>query len=116
MPHSKSVLFIRSNTNPLNLLKDALLELTLHLLALLVRGRLAVEGEQAAKVELGLLQQLNLADVNLYVALMSVLRFSLHTAPATYCAQLPCPAQKMALHVRSGEGRCPGWPSQSRGQ
>ena len=51
--------------NPLHLLQDTLLELTLHLLALLIRGRLAVEGEQSTELELGLLQQLNLADVDL---------------------------------------------------
>lgn len=50
---------------PLNLLENALLELPLNLLALLVCRRLAVQGQEATKVELGLLQQLNLADVHL---------------------------------------------------
>lgn len=49
----------------LYLLKNALLELTLHLLALLVRGRLAVESQETAEIELGSLQQLDLADVDL---------------------------------------------------
>ena len=49
----------------LYLLKNALLELTLHLLALLVRGRLAVESQESAEIELGSLQQLDLADVDL---------------------------------------------------
>lgn len=65
MPHAKSVLLVPSD--PLHLLKDTLLELTLNLLALLVRGRLAVESQEGAQVELGLLQQLDLADVNLSI-------------------------------------------------
>lgn len=52
---------------PLHLFQDTLLELPLHLLTLLIRARLAVKGKQSAEVELGLLQQLNLADVNLYI-------------------------------------------------
>lgn len=63
MPHSKSSFYC--NPLPLHLFQDTLLELPLHLLARLVRGRLAVEGEQAAQVELRLLQQLDLADVDL---------------------------------------------------
>lgn len=50
---------------PLHLLKDALLELPLNLLAVLVGGGLAVQRHQGTKVELGLLEQLNLADVHL---------------------------------------------------
>lgn len=49
----------------LNLLKNTLLELPLNLLALVVRTRLAVESHQGSEVELGLLQQLDLADVDL---------------------------------------------------
>lgn len=49
----------------LNLLQNTLLELPLDLLSLVVRGRLAVQSHQATKVELGGLQQLNLADVDL---------------------------------------------------
>lgn len=62
MPHSKSILLLSQH---LHLLKNTLLELPLNLLALLVRGRLAVESHQGAEVELGLLEQLDLADVNL---------------------------------------------------
>lgn len=50
---------------PLHVLKDTLLELPLNLLALLIRGRLAVQRQQVAEVELGCLEQLDLADVNL---------------------------------------------------
>jgi hypothetical protein len=49
----------------LNLLKNNLLELPLDLLALVIRTRLAVESHQSSEVELGLLQQLDLADVDL---------------------------------------------------
>lgn len=45
MPHSKSVLFVCSSTDPLHLLEDTLLELPLHLLTLLVCGQLTVEGQ-----------------------------------------------------------------------
>ena len=38
----------------------------LNLLARIVLRRLAVKGEQGTKVELGLLEQLNLADMNLH--------------------------------------------------
>ncbi len=51
--------------SPLHVLQNLLLELALNLLALLVRGRLAVEGQETAEVELGLLEQLHLADVHL---------------------------------------------------
>lgn len=50
---------------PLYLLEDTLLELPLNLLAVLVGGRLAVQRHQGTKVELGLLEQLNLADMHL---------------------------------------------------
>ena len=53
-------------TTPLYLLEDRLLELALNLLTLLVRARLAVESHQGAKVELGLLEELDLADVDLF--------------------------------------------------
>jgi hypothetical protein len=49
----------------LDLLQDTLLELPLNLLALVVRPRLAVESHEGAEVEPGLLQQLDLADVDL---------------------------------------------------
>lgn len=45
--------------------KNLLLELALNLVALLVGGRLAVESHKRAKVELGRLEELDLADVNL---------------------------------------------------
>jgi len=48
-----------------DLLQNTLLELPLNLLALVVSARLAVEGHQGTQVELGGLQQLNLADVDL---------------------------------------------------
>ena len=53
------------NEKPLNSLKDGLLELPLHLLALVVGSRLTVESEQSTEVKLGRLEQLNLANVNL---------------------------------------------------
>lgn len=65
VPHSKSS-FNCNPALPLHLFQDTLLELPLHLLARLVGSRLAVEGEQAAQVELGLLEQLNLTDVDLF--------------------------------------------------
>lgn len=51
--------------NPSYLLQDTLLELPLDPLALLVRGRLAVERHEGAEVELGRLEELHLADVDL---------------------------------------------------
>lgn len=48
----------------LNVLQNTLLELSLDLLTLLVGARLAVESHQSTEVELGRLQQLDLADVN----------------------------------------------------
>lgn len=53
------------NEIPLNRLKNGVLELALNLLALVVGGGLAVEGEQSTEVELGRLQKLDLANVNL---------------------------------------------------
>ena len=50
---------------PLNSLEDRLLELPLHLLALVISRGLAVEGEESTQVELGRLEKLHLADVNL---------------------------------------------------
>lgn len=50
---------------PLNSLKDRLLELPLNLLALVIGSRLAVEGKQSTQVELGGLEELDLADVDL---------------------------------------------------
>lgn len=49
----------------LNGLQNLLLELPLNLLALVIGGRLAVERKESTKVELGLLEQLNLANVDL---------------------------------------------------
>ena len=46
-------------------LQNRLLELTLHLLALVIRARLAVECHQRPEVELGRLEELDLANVNL---------------------------------------------------
>lgn len=49
----------------LNLLQDALLELPLNLLSLLIGPRLAVQSHQSTEVELGCLEELDLADVDL---------------------------------------------------
>lgn len=49
----------------LHALQNLLLELTLHLLARLVGVGLAVEVEEGTKVELGLLEDLDLADMDL---------------------------------------------------
>ena len=57
--------------NPSYLLQDALLELPLDPLALLVSSRLAVERHEGAEVELGRLQQLHLADVDLLMPLLA---------------------------------------------
>lgn len=54
-----------STGNPLYGLENGLLELTLNLLASLVGARLAVERHESTEVELGLLEQLDLADVDL---------------------------------------------------
>ena len=48
-----------------NLLQDTLLELPLNPLALLIGRGLSVERHEGTKVELGRLQQLHLADVDL---------------------------------------------------
>lgn len=58
----------------LHRLKNGLLELTLDLLARLVGGGLAVEREQVAEVELGGLEELDLADVDL----QSIVRIFAH--------------------------------------
>jgi hypothetical protein len=52
-------------TNPLYRLEDSLAELTLHLLALLIGSSLAVQSHQRTQIELRLLQELDLADVDL---------------------------------------------------
>jgi hypothetical protein len=52
---------------PLHLLQHLFLELALHLLALVVSGRLAVEREQGAKVEAWLPEKLDFANVDLFV-------------------------------------------------
>ena len=51
---------------PLHLFEYPLLEFPLYLLALLVCAGLAVEVHEGTEVELGLLQELDLADVNLH--------------------------------------------------
>jgi len=53
------------NENPLNSLKDLLLELPLHLLALVISCGLAVESQEGTQVELGRLEQLHLANVDI---------------------------------------------------
>lgn len=52
--------------DPLHGLENRLLELTLNRLARIIGTRLAVKGKEGTKVELGLLQELDLADVHLY--------------------------------------------------
>lgn len=54
----------------LHLSEYPLLELSLHLLALLVCSGLAMEGHKSTKVKLWLLQKLHLADMDLCVALV----------------------------------------------
>lgn len=83
-----------------NLLEDTLLELPLNLLALVVGTRLAVESHQCSKIELGRLEQLDLADVDL----------------SQHISALPINDVNQSRNSRSGGGRCPGWTSQSRGQ
>lgn len=56
-----------------------LLELPLHLLALVISGRLAVQGKQSAQVELGGLEELDLADVDLEMAQQKKLTRLAHT-------------------------------------
>ena len=51
--------------NSLNLLEHTLLELPLHLLTILVRRGLAVQVHESTQVELGRLEELDLADVDL---------------------------------------------------
>lgn len=53
-------------TTPLYVLENLLTELPLNLLALLIRARLAVESHQSTEVELGRLEELDLADVDLF--------------------------------------------------
>jgi len=59
------------SVNPLYRLKDLLLELALNLLASIIGARLSVEGHKGAKVELGLLEELDLADVDLFFVCQS---------------------------------------------
>lgn len=54
------------STMTLHLLKDGLLELTLNLLARVIRARLAVETEKGTEVELGGLEELDLSYVDLW--------------------------------------------------
>jgi hypothetical protein len=49
----------------LHVLQNGLLELPFNLLARIVLGRLSVKGEQSTEVELGRLEELDLADVDL---------------------------------------------------
>lgn len=49
----------------LDTLQNLLLELPLNLVALIISRRLPVEIQESAKVKLGRLEKLNLADVNL---------------------------------------------------
>lgn len=51
--------------NPLYGLKDRLAELPLNLLASIIGTGLAVESHQGTEIELGLLEELDLADVDL---------------------------------------------------
>lgn len=51
--------------NNLHVLQNGLLELAVNLLTSIVLGRLSVEGEEGTEVELGLLEELDLADVDL---------------------------------------------------
>lgn len=57
---------VPNDNNPLYRLENLLTELPVNLLALLVRARLAVKRHQGTKVELGLLEKLDLADVDLF--------------------------------------------------
>jgi len=69
----------------------------LYLLAGVVLVGLAVETEESTKIELGCLEELDLSDVDLcQISLVLSLLYS------------------RVLNIRSGEGRCPGWPSRSR--
>lgn len=53
------------NSSHLYLIQHLLLELPLNLLTMLICVRLAVEVKKSAKVELGCLQELDFADVDL---------------------------------------------------
>ena len=90
--------------NCLHVLEDSLLELavTLDLLARVVGGGLAVEREEVAEVELGCLEELDLADVDLEWMLVYALNAKLFLI--------------VCFHVRSGVGKCPGCSSQSHGR
>jgi hypothetical protein len=89
--HAVEVLLIKTVTvtmprpyqHRLNLLKNALLELALHLLALLVCGGLTVEGHERAEVELGLLEKLDLADVDLFDNHVNIALFLSATVPSS---------------------------------
>ncbi len=59
--------------NPLHLVQNLLLELPLDLLALLICVRFAVEVKESAEVELGGLQELNFADVDLLLSVYAAL-------------------------------------------
>lgn len=56
---------MNNNEIPLNALEDLLLEFPLNLLALVIGGRLTVQGEEGTQVKLGRLQELHLANVDL---------------------------------------------------
>jgi hypothetical protein len=70
VPHNPSLRTFRQRREVsyeahLYLLQDNLLELALNLLAILTTARLAVQRQQSTQVELGLLQHLDLANVDL---------------------------------------------------
>ena len=56
---------LTAHDESLDLLENALLELPLYLLTILVRRGLAVQGHESAQVELGRLEELDLANVDL---------------------------------------------------
>lgn len=74
-------------TPALYLLENRLLELALHLLALVISARLSVERHERTEVELGGLEELDLADVNLFCLCQPVFHSRLasrHRAKPTF--------------------------------
>lgn len=65
-PETSSRLLFFHMRPRLDLLQNTLLELPLDLLSLIVRTRLAVQSHQSTKIELGCLEKLDLADVDLF--------------------------------------------------
>lgn len=80
-------------TLTLNSLKDLLLELSLNLLALVIRRRLSVQVQQSTQVELGGLEELHLANVDLKVK----------KKPSAWVNHTLWEG-----NIRSAGGRCPG--------